>query len=132
MIDLRPPHKFQILNFSMDSKGFTEWMKMSVWKISWFIFWLIYKDWFLIIKLIVNVINRPLMKLEHPQDLSFFYECRTFLHKKILSVDVRVLDLSSFLPPLLNNVGLKGMVKDVQIPPPSKIWKKSRRGGGSV
>ena len=58
--------------------------------------------------MIVNVINRPEMKLEHLEDLSFFYECRTFLHKEILSGYVRVLDLSSFLPPLLNNVGLKG------------------------
>ena len=58
-------------------------------------------------QMIVNVITRPVMKLEHPQDLSFFYECRTFLYKKILSGYVRVLDLSSFLPPLLNNVGLK-------------------------
>ena len=57
--------------------------------------------------MIVNVITRPEMKLEHPEDLSFFYECRTFLYKKILSGYVRVLDLSSFLPPLLNNVGLK-------------------------
>ena len=57
--------------------------------------------------MIVNVITRPVMKLEHPEDLSFFYECRTFLYKKILSGYVRVLDLSSFLPPLLNNVGLK-------------------------
>ena len=56
--------------------------------------------------MIVNVITRPVMKLEHPEDLSFFYECRTFLYKKILSGYVRVLDLSSFLPPLLNNVGL--------------------------
>ena len=66
-----------------------------------------YKDWFSIIKMIVNVITRPVMKLEHPEDLSFFYECCTFLYKKILSGYVRVLDLSSFLPPLLNNVGLK-------------------------
>ena len=58
-------------------------------------------------QMIVNVITRPVMKLEHPEDLSFFYECRTFLYKKILSGYVRVLDLSSFLPPLLNNVGLK-------------------------
>ena len=57
--------------------------------------------------MIVNVITRPVMKLEHPEDLSFFYECRTFLHKKILNDYVRVLDLSSFLPPLLNTVGLK-------------------------
>ena len=57
--------------------------------------------------MIVNVITRPVMKLEHPEDLSIFYECRTFPHKKILSGYVRVLDLSSFLPPLLNNVGLK-------------------------
>ena len=57
--------------------------------------------------IIVNVITGPVMKLEHPKDLSFFYECRTFLHKKILNGYVRVLDLSSFLPPLLNNVGLK-------------------------
>ena len=57
--------------------------------------------------MIVNVITRPVMKLEHPEDLSFFYECRTFLHKKMFSGYVRVLDLSSFLPPLLNNVGLK-------------------------
>ena len=56
--------------------------------------------------MIVNVITRPEMKLEHPEDLSFFYECRTFLYKKILSGYVRVLDLSSFLPPLLNNGGL--------------------------
>ena len=58
-------------------------------------------------QMIVNVITRPVMKLEHFQDLSFFYKCRTFLYKKILSGYVRVLDLSSFLPPLLNNVGLK-------------------------
>ena len=57
--------------------------------------------------MIVNVIIRPKMKLEHPEDLSFFYKCRTFLYKKILCGYVRVLDLSSFLPPLLNNVGLK-------------------------
>ena len=57
--------------------------------------------------MIVNVIARPVMKLEHPEDLCFFYEWRTFLYKKILSGYVRVLDLSSFLPPLLNNVGLK-------------------------
>ena len=57
--------------------------------------------------MIVNVITRPVMKLEHSEDLSFFYECRTFLYKKILSGYVRVLDLSSFLPPLLNNMGLK-------------------------
>ena len=57
--------------------------------------------------MIANVITRLVMKLEHSEDLSFFYECRTFLHKKILSGYVRVLDLSSFLPPLLNNVGLK-------------------------
>ena len=70
------------------------------------------KDWLSIIKMIVNFITRLVMKLEHPEDLSFFYECRTFLHKKILSGYVRVLDLSSFLPPLLNNVGLK---KDIHI-----------------
>ena len=58
----------------------------------------------------VNMMTRPVMKLEHPEDLSFFYECRTFPHKKILNGYVRVLDLSSFLPPLLNNVGLKGCV----------------------
>ena len=51
------------------------------------------------------------MKLEHLENLSFFYECRTFLYKKILSGYVRVLDLSSFLPPLLNNVGLNGFEK---------------------
>ena len=56
--------------------------------------------------MIVNVITRPAIKLEHPEDLSVFYECRTFLYKKILSGYVRVIDLSSFLPPLLNNVGL--------------------------
>ena len=56
--------------------------------------------------MIVNVIARPVMKLEHPEDLSFFYECRTFLYKEILNGYVRVLDLSAFLPPLLNNVGL--------------------------
>ena len=56
--------------------------------------------------MIVIVITRPVMKLEHPEDLSFFYECRTFLHKKILSGYVRVLDFSTFLPSLLNNVGL--------------------------
>ena len=60
--------------------------------------------------MIVNVITRPVMKLEYPEDLSFFYKCRTFLYKKILSGYVRVLDLSSFLPPLLNNVGLKSIV----------------------
>ena len=59
--------------------------------------------------MIVNVITRPVMKLEHPEDLSFFYECCTFLYKKILSGYVRVLDLSSFLPPLLNNVGLNAL-----------------------
>ena len=53
-----------------------------------------YKDWFSIIKMIVNVITRPVMKLEHPEDLSFFYECCTFLYKKILSGYVRVLNLS--------------------------------------
>ena len=61
--------------------------------------------------MIVNVITRPEMKLEHPEDLSFFYECRTFLYKKILSGYVRVLDLSSFLPPLLNNMGLNSITK---------------------
>ena len=76
-------------------------------KNSWSISRLIYKDWCSIIKMMINMITRPVIKLEHPEDLSFFYECRTFLHKKILSVYVRVLDLSSFLPPLLNNVGLK-------------------------
>ena len=64
--------------------------------------------------MIVNVITRPVMKLEHPEDLSFFYECRTFLYKKILSGYVRVLDLSSFLPPLLNNVGLKVCIFNLQ------------------
>ena len=57
--------------------------------------------------MIVNVITKSVMKLEHPEDLSFFYECRTFLYKKMFNGYVRVLDLSSFLPPLLNNVGLK-------------------------
>lgn len=33
------------------------------------------------------------MKLEHLQDLSFFYKTRTFLCKKTLYHDVRVLDL---------------------------------------
>ena len=47
------------------------------------------------------------MKLEHPEDLSFFYKCRTFLHKKILSGYVRVLDLCPILPLILNNVELK-------------------------
>ena len=56
--------------------------------------------------MIVNVITKPLMKLEHPEDLSFFYQRRTFLYKKILSCYVRVLNLSLFLPPFLNNVGL--------------------------
>ena len=63
----------------------------------------------------MTVINRPVMKLEHPEDLSFFYECRTFLHKKILSGYVRILDLSSFLPPPLNNVGLKGLKNEIAL-----------------
>ena len=57
--------------------------------------------------MIVNMMTIPVMNLEHPEDLSFFHECHTFLYKKLLSGYVRVLDLSSFLPPLLNNVGLK-------------------------
>ena len=65
--------------------------------------------------MIVNVITRPVMKLEQPEDLSFFYECRTFLYKKILSGYVRVLDLSSFLPPLLNNVGLKQFFNQISV-----------------
>eukprot|EP00493_Phyllostaurus_siculus_P005100 UN05131 len=36
--------------------------------------------------MIVNVITRPVMKLEHPEDLCFFYECCTFLYKKICLV----------------------------------------------
>ena len=65
--------------------------------------------------MIVNVITRPVMKLEHPEDLSFFHECHTFLYQKLLSGYVRVLDLSSFLPPLLNNkpAGAHGVGRNV-------------------
>ena len=80
-------------------------------------------------KIIVDVMTRPVMKLEHPEDLSFFYECRTFLYKKILNGYVRVLDLSSFLPPLLNNVGLKppSILRTIRAtlrsPITGKIWR---------
>ena len=47
------------------------------------------------------------MKLEHFEDLSFFYESRTFLCKKILIGYVRLLDLSLILHLVLNNVRLK-------------------------
>ena len=79
--------------------------------------------------MIVNVITRPKMKLEHLEDLSLFYECRTFLYKKILGGYVRILDLSSFLPPLLNNVGLKRLKEAIKggkidVKVPRKNWWK--------
>ena len=39
------------------------------------------------------------MKLEHTEDLSFFYKCRTFLYKKTLNGYVRVLDLYPIFTP---------------------------------
>ena len=81
----KPPRKVQILSFSTNLNGFTEWMKVLVSKISWFISQLICKDWFSIIKMIVNVITRPVMKLEHPEDLSFFTNVARFCIRKYVA-----------------------------------------------
>ena len=70
-----------------------------------------------ITKIISSFTIESVMKLEHLQDLSFFYKTSTFLCKKILIGYVRVLDLSLILPLFLNNVWLKNWIFE-------KLWKK--------